>query len=93
MIVCVAFCSKDADLQRRNLEWALELDSNCGREGVLSYDTATPRDAVAAIQVLAERYFTKVHHCCYSEPPVKGWPAACNWAWMAATASLGVTVS
>lgn len=81
MILVVAFCSKDADLQRRNLEWALELDAGCGREGVLSYDTLTSKEDVAAIDALAQRYFTKVHHCCYSEPPVKGWPAACNWAW------------
>lgn len=81
MILVLAFCSKDADLQRRNLEWALELDAGCGREGVLSYDVLTSKDDVAAIDALAQRYFTKVHHCCYSEPPVKGWPAACNWAW------------
>ena len=81
MIAVIAFCSKDADLQRRNLEWALELDAGCGRDGVLSYDTLTPRSDVAAIDALAQRYFTKVHHCEYSEPPVKGWPAACNWAW------------
>jgi len=81
MICVIAFCSKDADLQRRNLEWCLELDSGCGREGVLAYDTATPKADVAAIEALAQRYFTKVHHCLYQEPPVKGWPAACNWAW------------
>lgn len=81
MILVVAFCSKDADLQRCNLEWALELDAGCGREGVLSYDTLTSKADVAAIDALAKRYFSKVHHCCYSEPPVKGWPAACNWAW------------
>lgn len=81
MILVVAFCSKDADLQRRNLEWMLELDSGCGREGVLAYDTATPVFYVEQIEALAQRYFTKVHHCRYQEPPVKGWPAACNWAW------------
>lgn len=81
MICVVAFCSKDAVLQRRNLAWALELDAGCGREGVLSYDVLTPKADVEAIDAMAQRYFTKVHHCCYSEPPVKGWPAACNWAW------------
>lgn len=81
MILVLPFCSKDADLQRRNLEWMLELDSGCGREGVLAYDTATPVLYVEQIKALAQRYFTKVHHCRYQEPPVKGWPAACNWAW------------
>lgn len=81
MICVVAFCSKDADLQRRNLAWALELDAGCGREGVLSYDAMTPRADVEAIEKLATQYFTKVYHCRYNEPPVPGWPAACNWAW------------
>ncbi len=81
MLVVIAFCSKDAELQRKNLEWALELDAGCGREGVLSYDILTPKDHVNAIDVLAQKYFTKVHHCMYYEPPVRGWPAACNWAW------------
>lgn len=81
MICVVAFCSKDADLQRRNLAWALELDAGCGRDGVLSYDALTPKADVEAIEKLATQYFTKVHHCLYNEPPVPGWPAACNWAW------------
>lgn len=81
MILVVAFCSKDADLQRRNLAWALELDAGCGREGVMSYDAMTPKADVEAIEKLATQYFTKVHHCRYNEPPVPGWPAACNWAW------------
>lgn len=81
MIVVIAFCSKDADLMRRNLDWCLELDAGCGRECVLAYDTLVGKADCDQIYKLADRYFTKVHLCQYSEPPVKGWPAACNWAW------------
>lgn len=66
---------------RRNLEWCLELDAGCGRPCLLAYDTLTSKQDVAAIGALAQKYFTEVRHCEYSEPPVKGWPAACNWAW------------
>lgn len=81
MLVVLPLCSKDAKLQIKNLEWCLELDSGCNRDGVLSYDTLTPKEDVAALDALARRYFKAVHHCCYGEPPVKGWPAAPNWAW------------
>jgi len=79
-VICVvAFCSKDADLQRRNLEWALELDGGADHDVVLSFEDGTD---ISAVEPLARQYFRgSVSKFSYVKPPSDKWPDAPNWAW------------
>lgn len=79
--VVLPFCRKDARQMANTLRWAIELDGCVNHNCLVSYEVGTNHSEIIE---LARRYFkgdVLVHE--YSEPPVPGWPAACNWAWQA----------
>lgn len=81
MIPVLHFCSKDADLMVKNLEWWLELDGKVDFHAILSHDDATPSRQVEAVKRLADQYFRSAEVFWYPQPIKKSWPAAPNWAW------------
>lgn len=81
MIPVLHFCSKDADLMVKNLEWWISLDSKVDFHAILSHDDATPARQVEAVKRLADQYFRSTEVFWYPQPVKKSWPAAPNWAW------------
>lgn len=78
--VVVHFFKRDAKQMADLLRWALELDPEGVRHNcLLSFETGTDANE---IRDLAAKYFKgNIMEYEYPEPPVKGWPAAPNWAW------------
>lgn len=81
MIPVLHFCSKDADLMVKNLEWWKFLEPSVDFHAILSHDDATPASQVEAIKRLADQYFRSTEVFWYPQPVKKSWPAAPNWAW------------
>jgi len=79
VIVVLPFCSKDAALQQRNLEWCFQMAKGVDHAGLLSVEYGTD---ISKIYAIAECYFRMgVAVFEYVKPPSDKWPDAPNWAW------------
>lgn len=81
MLIVLHFCDKDGALALEDLKWARELDDQIDFECLLSYDETTRPELIRQCVEAARAVFKAVHEFRYPTPPVKGWPAAPNWAW------------
>lgn len=81
MLIVLHFCDKDGALALEDLRWAKELDDRIDYECLLSYDETTRAETIRQCVETARAVFKTVHEFRYPTPPVKGWPAAPNWAW------------
>lgn len=71
--VVLAFCQKDIHIALSNIEWQLELGCR-GDHLVLSYDAATNKRSVDAVEELARKIYNGVSHFRYPSPPPHYWP-------------------
>jgi len=86
MIVVIPFCERDWHLAVQNLDFCLIKDKKAppgADTALLSWDAATPHEAIEKVSERAHRYFTKVDTMTYPVPSTLGWPFAANKAWQA----------
>lgn len=83
ILAVIAFCGKDVELAKKNLEWMHELGGAKEYPCLLSYDDYTTRTRVTEIRKLAEQTFSEVKLNPYRARTDLGWPSGANLAWQA----------
>lgn len=83
LTVVMPFYAGDAHSCIALLKWMIELDGKAPDDidCIISYDDETPTGPKEEIASLAAQFFTEVRPFLYGAPPLRGWPAAPNWAW------------
>jgi hypothetical protein len=81
LLVVIAFCGKDVELCKKNMQWMKELQGAKEYPCLLSYDDYTSRNHVTDIRKLAEATFGEVKVNPYRARNDLGWPSGANLAW------------
>lgn len=83
LLAVLAFCGKDVELCKKNLQWMHDLGVVKEFPCLLSYDDYTTRTHVTEIRKLAEATFGEVKSNPYRARTDLGWPSGANLAWQA----------